>query len=84
MRTANPALNSKTFDKIGNLTDTSGVMTIQGTVNKTFVILLFLMASATWMWNKFFDAPSLEEAGAMMMPWMIGGALGGFVVKSCV
>ena len=74
-RTANPALNKNTF-KIGNLSDTSSVMTIQGTVNKTLIMLLFLMGTATWTWNTFMTAGEF----AAVSGWMIGGAIGGFVV----
>ncbi len=74
-RTANPALNKNTF-KIGNLSDTSSVMTINGTVNKTFIMLLFLMGTATWTWNSFMAADDV----AAIIGWMIGGAIGGFVV----
>jgi len=42
IRTANPALNKKTFTSYGYSHKTN-VMTIQGTVNKTLIILLFLM-----------------------------------------
>lgn len=74
-RTANPALKADTF-KIGNFTDTSEVMTIQGTVNKTFVMLLFLMITATWTWNKFMAAGEI----AVVLPWIAGGAIGGLIV----
>ncbi len=42
IRTANPALNKKTFTSYGYSHKTN-VMTIQGTVNKTLIILLFLV-----------------------------------------
>jgi len=75
MRTANPALNSKTFTNAGAFTD-STVMTIQGTVNKTFILLLLTVFSAAMVWNKFFTFGN----PAVVMPWMWGGILGGFVV----
>jgi len=40
-RTANPALNSKTFTGLEHAADSTNVMTIQGTVNRT-AFLLFL------------------------------------------
>ena len=64
-RTANPALNKNTF-KIGNLSDTSSVMTISGTVNKTFIMLLFLMGSATWTWNTFMAAGDFAAVARRM------------------
>ena len=77
MRTANPALNTKTFRNLPIATDTDQVMTIQGTVNKTGIMLLLLIISASWTWGKFF---SWGGNAAAVYPWMIGGAIGGFVV----
>ena len=68
LRSGNPALTSKIFLELGRA-DTANAMTIQGTVNKTGLALLLLMASATLTWN------SPEASG------LIGvGALGGFIV----
>jgi len=76
MRTANPALNKKTFVGFGPLTNTDRVMTIQGTVNKTALMLLILLLSATWTWNLFFKTGT----SSAVMPWVIGGAVAGFIV----
>ncbi|MDP8234088.1 MAG: Bax inhibitor-1/YccA family protein [Candidatus Saelkia tenebricola] len=75
MRTANPALNSKTFTHIGAFAD-SKVMTLQGTVNKTFILLFLTVFSASFVWNKFFAFGN----PAVVMPWMWGGMFGGFIV----
>jgi uncharacterized YccA/Bax inhibitor family protein len=74
MRTANPALNKKTFANLAYASDTEQ-MTIQGTVNKTFIMLLLLMVTASFTWRAFFT--SGVEA---VYPWMIGGVIGGFIV----
>lgn len=50
-------------------------MTLQGTVNKTAFLLLLVVASAAYTWNLF-----LENRTQEMMMWMIGGALGGFIL----
>ncbi len=68
LRSGNPALTSKIFLELGRA-DTANAMTIQGTVNKTGLALLLLMASATLTWN------SPEASGLI---W--AGALGGFIV----
>lgn len=52
MRTANPALNAKTFDVAGT---GSQVMTLQGTVSRTSMLLALLFAATMLTWNK---APS--------------------------
>ena len=51
MRSANPALNSKTFSSTRNISNEQP-MTIDGTVNKTALSLLLLMTSAIYTWNK--------------------------------
>lgn len=49
-------------------------MTIQGTVNKTLIILLFLMLGAIWVWDMFYNQNPL------FYPIMILGLIGGLVV----
>jgi uncharacterized YccA/Bax inhibitor family protein len=75
MRTANPALNANTFKRTGAFSDL-GVMTIQGTVNKTFLLLIISLFSATMVWNKFFTSAD----PALIMPWMWAGIIGGFII----
>jgi uncharacterized YccA/Bax inhibitor family protein len=55
-------------------------MTIQGTVNKTGLLLLLVLLSATWIWSRFFGALEPSQSLPMIAPWMFGGAIGGFVV----
>ncbi len=76
MRTANPALNSKTFKGLEYSVDSNNVMTIQGTVNRTGLLLILTLISATWVWNMFFESGN----PAAVTPWTIIGAIGGFVV----
>jgi uncharacterized YccA/Bax inhibitor family protein len=75
MRTANPALNAKTFTGLG-VRDESRMMTIQGTVHKTGFLLLLVLIGAWWTWKMFFAA----QNPAVVYPWIMGGAIGGLVV----
>ena len=72
MRTSNPALNEKAFKGQVAFGD---AMTLQGTVNKTGLLLLCVVATAAWTWG-LSKSPAAEAA----IPWMIGGLVGGFVV----
>jgi len=72
MRTANPALNDSTFERVGY--SSGATMTLQGTVNKTMIYLGLLSVSAMWTWNKFMVDP------ASAMPFMIGGAIAGLIL----
>jgi uncharacterized YccA/Bax inhibitor family protein len=74
MRTGNPALNAKTFERFGPGVAAGGeAMTIEGTVNRTALLLLLLVATATWTWTQTF-------AGVAVGGYLLGGILGGFVV----
>ena len=50
MRTGNPALRSNVFTKIRSQ-DPANVMSIEGTVNKTFVLLFLVLFSASLVWR---------------------------------
>ncbi len=74
-RTGNPTLSNSTFD---GLPSTAEAMTIQGTVNKSFLLLGLLLVSAVWIWT----SSDLREPSqvAALTPWILGGAIGGFVI----
>jgi uncharacterized YccA/Bax inhibitor family protein len=72
MRTSNPALSEKAFK--GQVAF-GEAMTLQGTVNKTGVLLLCVVATAAWTWGL-----SHSNTPEAVYPWMIGGFIGGFVV----
>ena len=73
MRTANPALNNKTFQNIG-IASQADAMTINGTVNKTGLMLLLLVAGAAYTWSQF-----MEGNSESMMLWMTIGGIGGLI-----
>jgi uncharacterized YccA/Bax inhibitor family protein len=71
LRTANPALSSKTFQQYGSFAaGREAVMTVQGTVNKTGLLVVFAMASAAYAWN---------TPGSWSL-WMPLGVIGGLVM----
>jgi uncharacterized YccA/Bax inhibitor family protein len=72
LRSSNPVLKEKAF---AGAIPTGETMTIQGTVNKTGLLLLFVVAAAAWTWGL-----SHSETPEAAFPWMIGGLIGGFVV----
>jgi uncharacterized YccA/Bax inhibitor family protein len=77
MRSSNPALPSTTFSSMRGTVDRSEGMTVQGTVIKTFLLLMVALMAAGWTWMKFYQAGG---NGAVATPWVVIGALGGFVV----
>ncbi|MGE4169968.1 MAG: Bax inhibitor-1/YccA family protein [Candidatus Margulisiibacteriota bacterium] len=70
MRSANPALKDDAF-----LERTSGeAMTVQGSINKTFILLLVVIAAASFTWSKF-----LAGGVASVSVWLLLGVIGGFI-----
>jgi len=73
LRTANPALNSATFTSLPGTANQAGAMTLQGTVNKTALLLICVLITAAWTWNQA-GSGQLDES-----VFVIGG-IGGFLM----
>jgi len=71
-RSANPALKKNPFTKV-TAGFKGGVMTVEGTANKTALSLMILILSASWTWN-------LGMAGEPFMGLVMAGFIGGFIV----
>jgi uncharacterized YccA/Bax inhibitor family protein len=72
-RTSNPALKENTFSQNQAMSGvaTADRMTVGGTVNKTSILLILVLAGAGWTWHLF-------AGGANVGFWILFGALGGF------
>ena len=73
--TSNPTLTDKIFRSAGVAGTQTESMTISGTINKTLILLALTIISAGWIWGKVMADPTASFQG-----WMIGGAIGGFVL----
>lgn len=69
MRSANPALNKNTFASYHRAGESGKAMTIEGTVNKTAILLGCVILTAYYSW-------STPTASSL---WMVG-AFGGFIL----
>jgi len=67
--TGNPVLRRDSF----RATDGSGQMTINGTINKTGILLLLAIASASYVWSIALNNPQAAQG------WMLIGVFGGFI-----
>jgi uncharacterized YccA/Bax inhibitor family protein len=75
-KTGNPSLTATTFQGLPIPEEAAQRMTLQGTVNKSFLLLVILLLAAAWPWGRFFQAQ--DERFAMQA--LLVGTLGGFVV----
>jgi uncharacterized YccA/Bax inhibitor family protein len=81
MRSGNPALKESTFLDLGSGTVVSrdgGAMTLNGTINKTGILLLLTVLTAAFSWNQALGPDGLPAPGFAVYMW--GGAIGGLVL----
>ena len=74
-RTGNPGLNEKTFASLPRLGIGVEGMTLKGTIDKSFLLLIVLMATAFWPWSQMVNGDAQT-----IYPTMLVGALGGLVL----
>ncbi len=72
MKTANPALSENTFRNVpgagyGGLTEATSRMTLNGTVNKTGILLVCAVATAVWTWHLFLQSRDYADVMPLML-----------------
>lgn len=77
MRTSNPALSDKVFR--GQQVALDEAMTLNGTVNKTAILLLCTTATAAWTWHEFMQTHSAVNVLPFLWIGLIGGLIFAFV-----
>jgi uncharacterized YccA/Bax inhibitor family protein len=78
-RTGNPFLNDRTFSNQPRLGIGLQGMSLKGTVDKSFLLLVVLMVSALWPWSQMANGDTQAVSSAMLL-----GFLGGFVLAIIV
>ena len=76
MRTANPAFTNTTFTAPSLQAGFGQTMTINGTIHRTGILLLCVLATALWTWSQFFAT----RDPSTVAPYLLIGGLGGFVM----
>lgn len=80
-KSSNPVFGNNIFGRSVAGYD-EDVMTINGTINKTGIMLLIVILAATFTWRKFFGAIDPATPGVLptgVMAWTMVGAIGGFI-----
>ena len=83
MKTSNPALGNDTFRGLnggpyGSMVDAANRMTLAGTVNKTAVLLICALATASWTWYQYIQGLN-SDTTPNILPQMLIGLFGGFI-----
>ena len=80
-KSSNPVFGKNIFNQSA-ISAVYGVLTVNGTINKTGLMLLIVIFAATFTWRKFFGAIDPTTPGVMpsgIMVWTMVGAIGGFI-----
>ncbi|HWW19631.1 MAG TPA: Bax inhibitor-1/YccA family protein [Steroidobacteraceae bacterium] len=75
IRSTNPTLNDRTFDGLPRAL-AGEAMTLQGAINKSFVLLLVLMGTALYPWSQYMAS---GNAGDVALPLVLG-LFGGLIL----
>ena len=80
LQSSNPTLNERTFGA-ARVGIGEPAMTIQGTVNKTFILLAILVVAASWTWSKTSDPNSAGFVQITFMASMFAGLILAFATS---
>lgn len=78
-RSANPALNKNTFTQFRDVSLSSNLMTLQGTVTKTGFLLFLAFFSASWVWRQLFLFDTIPPVSLYITVGAIGGLIAALV-----
>ncbi len=76
-KTSNPALGTKTFQdaavRYGGAIDAANRMTLNGTVNRTGILLICAFATAAYTWRAFMQTHDPADVSGLLMIGVFGG-----------
>ena len=76
-KTSNPALGSKVFEdaatRYGGAIDAANRMTLNGTVNRTGILLICAFATAAYTWRTFMQTHDPADVSGLLMVGVFGG-----------
>jgi uncharacterized YccA/Bax inhibitor family protein len=74
-RTGNPSLNERIFASQPRPAFGEARMTLQGTINKSFLLLVVLLCGAFWPWSQFLSTGDVSVVSTSLMVGSIGGVI---------
>lgn len=81
-KSSNPVLKTKAFDMMHS-TDLGGIMTLNGVIGKSFLLILITAISAYFSWQ-YIDEKLLIDNEFNIMPYLWGSVIGGFILALAI
>ena len=80
-RTGNPGLNDRTFAGLPRAGAAGEAMTLQGTINKSFLLLVVLLAAALWPWSQYLASGNPATVAPAVVIGLVGGLVLGLIIS---
>jgi uncharacterized YccA/Bax inhibitor family protein len=80
VRSGNPGLNTKTFATQPRAAVGEG-MTLQGSINKSFLLLVVLLAGALWPWSQYLSTGDPATVSGPILVGVVGGLVLALVIS---
>jgi uncharacterized YccA/Bax inhibitor family protein len=81
LRSGNPGLNDKTFAGQPLVGLGGERMTVQGAVNKSFLLLVVLLAAALWPWSQYLASGNPATVAPAVVIGLVGGLVLGLIIS---
>ena len=81
VRSGNPSLTDKTFSGQPRPAALGERMTLQGTINKSFLLLVVLLAAALWPWSQFLAGGDPAAVTTSVLVGAVGGLILALVIS---
>lgn len=80
-RTSNPVLNDRTFSSLPRAGLGVEGMTLKGTIDKSFLLLVVLLLAAFWPWSQYMATGDVQTVAGTTMLGLIGGLILGCIIS---
>jgi len=80
-KTGNPALQEQTFSGFDRIADEQNAMTLQGTVNKTALLLVTVLLGAMYTWRLFNSTGDFASVAPLFWIGLVGAFAVGLVIS---
>ncbi len=81
LRSGNPGLNDKTFASQPLVGLGGERMTVQGAINKSFLLLVVLLAGAFWPWSQYLATGDASVVTTSLIVGLIGGLIFALIIS---
>jgi uncharacterized YccA/Bax inhibitor family protein len=80
-RTGNPGLNEKTFERLPRLGLGVEGMTLKGTIDKSFLLLIVLLLAALWPWSQYSGSGDVQAISSTLLLGLVGGFILALIIS---